>query len=227
MRGNPFWLPAHKRFIGRVEFDLFLEKAGDEVKRCTAEYPRFEILRNAYSFTTSLGDADRLQLSFMKRKMGRNDLTGTPAIEHGAKLLYSLGDGGHVACLISGAYSELGRMQEKHIYLRIGRYTAHQLLKRLEGDIQDLVSYAYVSSLDTEPMLREKLRVWFLQRFHPTQKWDDDKFAPAEGNRWIGTAVGFTMKTMVMALIKPVAVAVALAMLIFLGFDKLAELIPH
>lgn len=161
----------------------------------------------------------------MKRKMGRPNLEGNPAIEKGASLLYSLGAQGEVATMLYGTTSDFASMNEKLIYLRIGHYSAHQLRQRLRGDIHDLVAYAYCSSVDIEPNFRERARVWFLRRFHPLDV--DGNFSPAAGNKWVGSAVDFTLKTMLLVLLKPIGIAIAIALLGLFGFEFLAKLISH
>ncbi|WP_346894970.1 hypothetical protein [uncultured Roseibium sp.] len=225
MRENPFWLPSHKRTVGRYEFDWFQELAQTELKRHTKDFERFKILEDAYGVTTSFSDEDCFQISFMKRKMGRRDFEGNQAVENGADLLYSLGPQGQVATVLYGATSNFASMNEKLIYLRIGHYSAHQLKRRLRRDIHDLVAYAYCSSIDLEPTFRERARVWFLRRFHPLDI--DDKFSQASGNKWVSFAIDFTLRTLLMVLLKPIGIAVAIAFLALFGFDYLAQLISH
>jgi len=47
MRGNPFWLPFHKRVSGRLEFDVSLDAAREEAMRCTEGFARLQILDRA------------------------------------------------------------------------------------------------------------------------------------------------------------------------------------
>ncbi|CUW88539.1 MULTISPECIES: hypothetical protein [Rhizobium/Agrobacterium group] len=238
MRENPFWYPRHKRINGRIEFDAFLDAVQEEALRCTENFPRFHILNMA--FGSVIPDKDPIlilnakgkyeierqityQINFGNRPMRRKDLDGNWATETGATLHYSLGDGGYVATSLYGFHSELGQMEEKMIFLRIGHYTAYQLKKFIERDIKDFVAYSYVSSVDTEPTWREWARVWFLRHFHPRQV--NGKFESPKGNKWVGTAANFTLRTMLLVLLKPIGIALAAALLLFLGFEMLASLI--
>ncbi|MGF0537294.1 hypothetical protein ACQQ2Q_04805 [Agrobacterium sp. ES01] len=238
MRENPFWYPRHRRISGRLEFDVFLDAAKEEAMRFTKEFERFQILKREWGFVLPDKEAilrrnekgayeihrqSTYEIGFAGHLMGRKDLNGKPAFEHGATLHYSLGDGGQVVTSIYGAYSELGRMEEKIIFLRIGHYTGYQLKTLLERDIKDLVAYAYVSSADTDPTFRESTRVWFLRHFHPRQV--DGDFVPPTGNKWVGSAADFTMRTLLLVLLKPIGIALAIAVLLFLGFESLANLI--
>jgi len=114
-------------------------------------------------------------------------------------------------------------MEEKMIFLRIGHFTGYQLKTFLDRDIKDLVAYAYASSADTEPTFRERMRVWFLRHFHPRQV--DEKFVPPTGNKWVGSAADFTARTLFLVLMKPVGIALAIALLLFFGFEHLASLL--
>jgi hypothetical protein len=237
-RENPYWLPRHKRISGRIEFDAFLDVAQEEALRCTEEFERFQMLaytcgsvipkqepkyRWLHDGTIELPERNTYQISFGHRPMRRRDLGGKWAVEEGATLHYSLGDGGHVATTLYGAESELGRMDEKMIFLRIGYYSGYQLKTFLKRDIRDLTSYMYVSSVDTEPTLRQRARVWFLRHFHPVQV--DGKFEHAKGNKWVGSAADFTARTLLLVLLKPIGIAVAISVLAILGYEQLATAI--
>lgn len=100
MRKNPFWLPAHKREVGRIEFDAFVETAPDELRRCTEDFERFKILQRAYGATTSFSDKDGFQIDFGKRKSAIRDFGGNVMIEKGAVLLYRLGMSGDVRVML-------------------------------------------------------------------------------------------------------------------------------
>lgn len=219
MRENPFWLPAHRRAVGRVEFDAFVETARDELKRCTKDFERFKILEGAYGLTTSFSDKDRFQVNFGKRKSDIRDLNGNMVIEKGATLLYSFGIRGEVATMLYGASSDMAKMREKLIYLRIGHFSAHQLRSKMHRDIRDLVAYAYCSSVDTEATIGERARVWFIRTFRPSDV--DEKFTTAEGY----DRVFSTVRAGMWAVLKPLATAALIALLTILGLDYFTDLL--
>ncbi|MBB4364232.1 hypothetical protein GGD65_005290 [Bradyrhizobium sp. CIR18] len=95
-------------------------------------------------------------------------LDGGVAIEKGPSLVYSMsGIDGSVATVLYPATSSLGQVNEDHIFLCVGRYGGIDLLNRLRSDLEDLVAYAFVSSLELEPSLRDKLRFWWLRKTRP------------------------------------------------------------
>jgi hypothetical protein len=219
MRDDPFWYPRHRRLAGRIEFDVFLKTAPDELKRCTKNFERFKILERVYGATTTFSDEDRFQVNFQKRKMEVPDLDGSQLMEKGAALVYSLNAQGQVATMLYGARSNLARMEENLIYLRVGHYSAHQLRKMMRHDIKDLVAYAYFSTIDAEPTFGERMRVKFLRRFRPRDV--DEKFAPAQGYDLFRVA----LRSIVSMVAKPVSMAILIAVLTRFGMDYLADLI--
>jgi hypothetical protein len=106
---------------------------------------------------------ETLQFSFGHRPMRRLTLEGKPASENGASLVYSAGPTGHCIVALYPPQSEIAKVHEKLIFLRIGRISAARLRDRLERDLRDLVAYEMVGSLDTSPTLRQRLRVQWLR----------------------------------------------------------------
>ncbi|WP_333630738.1 hypothetical protein [Agrobacterium cavarae] len=219
MREDPFWYPKHRRLAGRIEFDAFLKTVPHELKRCTKDFERFKILERIYGVTTSFSDEDRFQVNFQKRKMEVPDLDGSQLIEKGAALVYSFNALGQVAVMLYGARSNLAKMEENLIYLRIGYYSAHQLRRMMRQDIKALVAYAYFSTIDAEPTFGERMRVKFLRHFRPRDV--DEKFAPARGYDLVWGA----LRSIVSAIAKPVGMAILIAALTVLGMDYLADFI--
>ena len=81
--------------IAEIEFRFFLKNARSEIKLACQSIERFEALRREFSFrVTESVEEDHLQVEFMKRKLGINDLEGNPAIEKGPSLVYTIGPAG-------------------------------------------------------------------------------------------------------------------------------------
>jgi hypothetical protein len=106
---------------------------------------------------------ETLQFSFGHRPMRRSTLEGKPASENGASLVYSAGPTGHCIVALYPPQSDVAKVHEKLIFLRMGRISAARLRDRLERDLRDLVAYEMVGSLDTTPTLRQRMRVRWLR----------------------------------------------------------------
>lgn len=110
-------------------------------------------------------------------------------------------------------------MQEQVIFLRHGHFTAYQLKRMMRRDINDWVAYAYCSSVETDPTLRERIRVWFIRRFRP--KYVDSKTVPPIGYDWVGAAV----RALFTAALKPLGVALLIIALTILGLDYIVNVV--
>lgn len=210
--------------IGEIEFRYFRKRASEEIPAICRSIKRFDALQREFSFWIDKSNGeDHLQLNFGKRKIGVNDLDEKPAIEKGPSLVYSLSrTGGVVSTALFPASSTLGGVAEDHIFLRIGSYSAHQLLSRLRSDIKDLVSYTFISSLETESSVHDKIRFWWLRNTHPHSK--DKKFVrPLSPGMLLTSASRFTMTSLVIALLRPLALVLAYLLLVYLGFASLAQ----
>jgi hypothetical protein len=210
--------------IAEIEFRYFRKRASEEIPAICRSIERFDALQREFSFWIDKSNGeDHLQLNFGKRKMGVNDLDEKPAIEKGPSLVYTLGrTGGVVSTVLFPASSTLGSVQEDHIFLRIGSYSAQELLSRLRSDIKDLVSYTFVSSLETEPSIRDRIRFWWLRSTHPQSK--EKKFIrPLSPTLLLTSASRFTMTSLVVALLRPLALVLAYVLLVYLGFASLAQ----
>jgi hypothetical protein len=143
--------------------------------------------------------------------------------ETGPSLLYSLGPvRGFVAVALYPARSEAGGVHEEIIFLRIGPYGALWLHAQLSSDLNDLVSYAFVSSLETTPTLRDRLRFWWLRKTHPQQL--EGKFAlPLSVGQLISAASKFTAASLTIALLRPLGILAAYFLLVYLGLATLSD----
>ena len=158
MKKGPFWKSYDRLRDRRIEFRCFKFLAAPEIKALAHSFSRFQPLEDAFSFFVSNDYPEDLQLWFGQRSMFRKD-GDRVAKETGGALHYSIGPTGDVVVTIYPMQSSLARPFEDHIYLRIGSYSGIQLFEKLPSDINDLIAYCYVTSLDAEPAIREKLRI--------------------------------------------------------------------
>jgi hypothetical protein len=224
MRQAIFAANKTRQSIAEIEFRYFRQRAIAEIPTICQSISRFTDLQAEFSFWTDTSNGeDHLQLNFGKRKTGLNDFEEKPAIEKGPSLVYSLGrTGGTVSTVLYPASSPLGGVAEDHIFIRIGSYSGLQLLSRLRSDIKDLVSYAFVSSLETDPSLHDRIRLWWLRQTHPQQV--EKKFVrPLSPSKFVAAASTFTMTSLIVALLRPIGLVLAYLLLLYLGFANLAE----
>jgi len=161
-----------KQSIAATEFRQFRERAILEIPAICGSLDRFAELEREFSFRIDeLDEQDHLQCSFGSRSMDIRDSEGKLAIEKGPRLVYSLSrTGGLMMTDLFSASSTLGRVSEDHVSLRTGSYSAYQLLTRLRSDIRLLVSYTFISSLETTPSIRDRFDVWWMRKTHPHSK---------------------------------------------------------
>ncbi|MGQ0590405.1 MAG: hypothetical protein ACT4N8_12900 [Sphingosinicella sp.] len=167
---------------------------------------------------------ETLQFSFGHRPMRRFTLEGKPASENGASLVYSAGPTGHCMVALYPPQSDLGRVHEKLIFLRIGRISAARLRDRLARDLRDLVAYEMVGSLDTRPTLRQRLRVRWLRLVKYKQM--DGGFTGVKTHRDItdiaNALSGKAASSVFAGVMKLLGPLLVLAVLGYLGFSGLA-----
>jgi hypothetical protein len=208
-----------------MEFDYFVELAIPAIPGIVRSISRFGALENVFSFYVSATSRDTLEARFGFRSMFRQTVDGNAAAENGATLLYSFGPNGVVAVVLYPVVSDFGRPFEDQIYIRIGKYTAFQLFDRLSRDLKDLVAYSYVTSMDADPTLWEKTRIQWLRKMHPTQL--KGEFTSASIFRHGHAAFEFTMRTMLVALLRPLGIILVIVLLIYFGMPQLAALLKH
>jgi hypothetical protein len=175
-----------RRRDSETEFRAFRDWLPDRLKNAKAAAPGFDALEGEYSFYAALDRPDAVQIWFGTRAMGFRAWDGTLAAEDGAKLLYSLADGGIMATLYP-AESKVARVHEHHLYLRVRPLSALTTLDCLERDLADLCAYARVSALGAETTWKDRIRVWWL-RFTRAQ-WVEDKEAKKFRKAWHARAV--------------------------------------
>lgn len=123
---NPFTMGAVREFAAGIEFEEFRKVARQIITEAADKDARLRQTRNFCSFLIDDNDQDCIQVWFGQRP--RRGLFGKLFREHGATLLYTqAGVSGAMVTAIYPAYSDGNRVQEDRIYIRIGRFSAHQL----------------------------------------------------------------------------------------------------
>jgi hypothetical protein len=169
--------------VGSIEFKYFKDLVLPDIKTLTERTPRFKALEEHFSFNIDDSREDALELSFGSRSMLRKDPAGKAVEEKGAGLRYALGPTGEVAVMLFPATSNFSKPAEDNVYLRVGRYSGRHLARCLYRDLNDLVAYSCVTSLDAQATAGERLRVWWLRRTRPLQI-KGDYFGPPLLPRW-------------------------------------------
>ncbi|MCP1844421.1 hypothetical protein ACVIHI_002658 [Bradyrhizobium sp. USDA 4524] len=223
-RDSIFYKTRYRQEKGQIEFSHFRQLAVQQIPEICQSIDRFDGIRRAFSFWVDKTDEeDRLQINFGTRKMWAKGVDGGTVAERGPRLLYSLSSiDGVVLTALYPATSELGSVAEDHIFLRIGHYGGIDLLDKLRSDLKDLVAYAYVSSLELEPTIADRIRFWWLRKTQPHSI--DQKFVrPLTPMTWAASASKFTAAAFLIALLRPVGVLLAYLVLVYLGLAALGE----
>jgi hypothetical protein len=220
-----------RQFAAEYEFRLFQEDAKYLIEKTACGNPRFEDWRKYSNFYISnCGNPLNREMAtvtafFGKRPIGYMMSGGGLLMEDGASLHYSFGFSGAVVISLYPAHSEFMRPREKMIHLHIGQLTAHQIGKRVQSDVTNLIAYAHVTSIDGNPTLREKARIWLLRKSKPTQT--DDGFQDALLRKYIRIGTAYLPKAIITSFLgetfKVIAIALAVVVLVRLGFPEWAE----
>lgn len=225
------------RFAAEYEFRIFQEEAEDIIKTVANKHERFNHLKNSYAFYVKkfhspLRDGiGTVQASFGNMPLFRMSLDGKKHLtEMGASLVYSLGYTGLVLVSLYPAKSEVMEAPEKAIHLYIGKLTAHQLRKRVQGDIACLIAYGHTSAMDASPTWREKIRISILRKIKSTQS--NDGFKEADLSKYAKIGIAYLPKAAITAffgqLFKVFSIVFAVTLLLRYGFPDWAErLLPR
>lgn len=222
---NPF-ARAHIRFReGKRHFEAFSDQATFSYVFALAqgEIPRFSFLHDMFTFFRFPGAPDAVQWDFGSRATSRRALCGGILAEKGGTLSYTLLPTGDVAVLLYPARSKAHRAAEDALVLRVGYYDSAELLLFLQNDLEDLVAYVYVTSLDRGATLGEKLRVRWLRWTKRAIKNGVTADAPASEigasltRSGIKAGVGLVWKFLVPALLVCV-----IGVLVWLGYTEAA-----
>lgn len=180
---------ARKRRSERnLEFGIFISLAECWFKEIASQDPRHEILEKMYDFYVVPGgkngavDKRELDVFFGKRPIESvteiRQGTGQNAVfpirankfvtEAGAELRYRKTEHGTVLCLLTPARSEGSRQREDSIILaHIKEPRSLTGKPLLERHWRSLISYLECSSLDGDPRVVDRIRVWWLQFSRP------------------------------------------------------------
>lgn len=222
---NPFLARWQLYKDAEVDFRCFKEWAERDIADVIAKNPDFAALEAYCRFDVDASVPTTIQAGFCNRLMGRLTLEGATASERGATIVYSFGPTGWVAVILYPPSSELGRVNEDHIFLRIVRPSALRLLEQLPGDLRDLIRYQRVASLDGTPRLGERARIAWLRYWSRMQVNGQSKAARSTQhlNMAVEFSTGKLILVAIMALLRPIGVLVIAYLLIRFGMPHLAE----
>lgn len=119
-----------------------------------------------------------LQLIFHAIPCSRQDYDGNWLSEGGLSIVYGIGPTGHVSVTLYPFHTEVHRPLEESIVLDIIDCNEAKLRKIVPRNIKDLISYGYVTALDTEPTLMQRFRIWWLRLSKATHK--EQEYTPAQ-----------------------------------------------
>ncbi|WP_164632844.1 hypothetical protein [Rhodopseudomonas sp. WA056] len=212
-----------QREIAHIEFRYFRKRALAEAYKVACTVDRFECLEREFSFRVVSKEEDHIQIGFGKRKMGIRDFDGMAAVETGPSLVYTLSrTSGVFSATLFPATSKLGGVKEDHIFLRIGSYGGPQMSSWLRSDIGDLVSYAFVSSLETSPSVLDRFRFWWLRSTRPLSS--EGKFtAKLSPKELFTSSSAFMLKSVAVSLARQIVNLAAYSALIYLGWSQIAQ----
>lgn len=222
---NPFWHGWRRYRDAEHDFRYFKQRAEVAIETEVAKIPDFAALAAYTGFVADMGCDTTVQAGFGHRPMGRRTYDGKTASEAGASLVYSFGPSGWISVMLFPAKSNVGRVLEDHVYLRIERISAARLFERLPGDLRDLVRYERVTSMDVAPRIGERLRIGWLRYWSRMQVNGQTK--GARSNQHLGKVVEFSSGKFAMsllsALLKPIAVIVVALLLVRFGMPELVK----
>ncbi|MEG3087719.1 hypothetical protein [Sphingomonas sp. PB4P5] len=220
---NPLHAAWQRRHDLRHEIDLLRNQTDVAILAMARSVPGFEELERIYGFGIDRWNPDTLQLSFGHRSMFRPTVDRKrTASETGPTLVYSFGDAGIVTVLYP-AKSDLAQVHEDHLFLQIGATSGSILLEGMRRDVQVLVAYAEVTSIDLAALWRARLRIWILQLL--CARSQNGKFRkPPLWGKLVGL-VGFGSRTLatasLLSVLKPLGLAILIALLAKCGLDWL------
>jgi hypothetical protein len=143
-------------------FDYFATNALASTPETLKRIPSASALEQANSFLVARTSPASLQAWLGKRPTGRPTTDSKRMdVENGAHLVYSLGATGIAAAILYPARSDGAAVKEK--YMVLGFWKPEHLAEQIEGHLQLLVAYQYVTSIDGQPTFSERLKVRWLR----------------------------------------------------------------
>jgi hypothetical protein len=210
------------KYSSEIEFRAFKEFLKDE-KESLVELPRLKEVRQQYGLNWSLDNDRQLQLSAGKSIIDFLKDENKLILECGGTLVYSMASNGLIAVILYPMKSEVFAPFEESILLRCGFYTCFQLQQDVKKDLRKLASYIEETRMFGEPSLNDKITVLWLRTTRPLTV--DGKYKYPKIFTFIGKGGEFTFRTMAFALLKPAALIVVIAGLLYLGLDPLVQYI--
>lgn len=220
---NPLHAAWRRRKDLRHEIDLLRSQTDESILTTARSVPGFEELERIYGFWIDRWNPDTLQLSFGHRSMFRLTVDRKrTAAETGPTLVYSFGDAA-IVTLLYPAKSNLARVHEDHLFLQIGATSGSKLLEGMRRDLGVLVDYAHVTSIDMNASRAARLRIGMLRLL--CARAQEGKFRkPPLWGKVLGV-LGFGARTTATAsltsLLKPLGLAILIALLAKCGIDWL------
>lgn len=174
-----------KRILRRICFDLFFREAKATFEALAASDPRHADLADIYGFVVTPGGAmgghdDRLVEVFYgqrafdavrERKKLFDPVNKRVLAESGAALVYERGDDGMVLCTLHPAKTENMKRTEDLILLSMIRDVSSLTGTAVPArHWRYLMSYMQVTSLDGDPTLGDRFRIWRLMMTHKVVK---------------------------------------------------------
>ena len=149
------------------------------------------------------------------------------AVENGPTLVYSSGPDGSIATILYPVKSDLAQVHEDHLFLGVRATSGIKLLEGMRNDVRDLVAYAHVSSIDMDATWGEWIRIGALRIMHPRGQKGSFERAPIWAvMMWLTNFATRTAASAgILAILKPIGFGIALLGLLWLGWEKLAEIL--
>lgn len=221
---NPFHAAWQRQRDLRYEIDFLRRQSDTYILGMARSVPGFLELERVYGFWVDRWNPDTLQLSFGNRSMFRPTVDRRrTASETGPTLVYSFG-GSAIVTILYPAKSDLARTHEDNILLQIGATSGGKLLDDMPRDIEILVAYARVTSIDLTPTISDRMNIWVLRQLCARTEDSEFRKAPIWGAA-LGL-IGFGARTLatasLMSLLKPLGLAILILLLARCGLEWLA-----
>jgi hypothetical protein len=198
------------------DFDYFATNALASIPETLKRIPRATALEQANSFLVKRTSPTSLQAWFGRRTTGRPTIeTGGMDVENGAHLVYSLGPTGLAAAILYPARSEGATASES--YLVLGFWKPEHLVEQIEGHLRVLAAYQYVTSIDGQPTLSERLTVRWLRLVCLREIDGQQSVATKVVFGWLA---GMATRGLFAAFFRNVLFVALVLFLLWLGFDS-------
>ena len=162
MTSNPYRAGMIAYQKAAKNFDCFAINALASIPNILKRIPRATALERANAFHVLRTSATSLQAWFGNRPTGRPTIGETIRdVETGACLVYSLGANGQAVAILYPERSEGAGAKESCLVL--GPWKPERLAEQLEDHLRALVAYCYVTRIDGQPTVSERLKIGWLR----------------------------------------------------------------